>query len=102
MNVRNFIGIWAIGVTSTLLDSQPVFNLPSTNINITAALEPHLSPNAAIFLPDQADWVNASARWQGYAIPTYQAVVEVATEKDVQQTVNETADRAKVEERSDK
>jgi hypothetical protein len=93
MNALILIGIWVGGVASSILDIQPTGNIFSSNISITAALGPNLSPNAAIILPDQADWRNASARWQGYAIPTYQAVVEVATEKDIQQTVIGIADR---------
>jgi hypothetical protein len=93
MNVRYFISLLVIGVvsSSSLLDAE-FFVLPSSNININAVLGPQLSSNAAIILPGQDSWANASSRWQGYAIPTYQAVVEVSTEKDIQQTVSSTAD----------
>jgi hypothetical protein len=87
MNARYFISLLAVGVASSFLDAEFV-DLPSSNINITAVLGPQLSSNAAIVLPDQVYWANASARWQGYAIPTYQAVVEVSTENDIQQTVS--------------
>jgi hypothetical protein len=91
MNVRYFMSLLAVGVASSMLDAQSI-DLPASNINITALLGPQLSSNAAIVLPDKAYWANASARWQGYSIPTYQAVVEVSTEKDIQETVSATAD----------
>jgi hypothetical protein len=90
MNARYFISLLAVGVASSLLDAD-FTDLPSSYINITALLRPQLSSKAAIILPDQEYWANASARWQGYAIPTYQAVVEVSTEKDIQETVSSTA-----------
>jgi hypothetical protein len=90
MNARYFISFLAVGVVSSLWDAEFV-NIPTSNINITAVLGPQLSSTAEIVLPGQAYWANASARWQGYAIPTYQAVVEVSTEKDIQQTVSSTA-----------
>jgi hypothetical protein len=87
MKARYLTSLLAVEVASSLLGAEFV-DVPSPNINITAVLGQQLSSNAAIVLPGQPYWANASARWQGYAIPTYQAVVEVSTEKDIQQTVS--------------
>lgn len=46
-----------------------------------------LSPSASILLPDDAGFDNATLRWQAYAAPSFRAVVEVATESDIQNTV---------------
>ncbi|KAF2665772.1 FAD-binding domain-containing protein [Microthyrium microscopicum] len=86
MKIRYSISLLVAGVVSTLLDAE-FFSIPSPGTDITAFLGPRLSSNAAIILPNQPNWANASARWQGYSIPTYQAVVEVSTEKDIQQTI---------------
>ncbi|KAF2190320.1 FAD-binding domain-containing protein [Zopfia rhizophila CBS 207.26] len=46
-----------------------------------------LSPSASIFLPDDSGFENATLRWSAYSAPSFRAVVEVATEKDIQETV---------------
>jgi hypothetical protein len=84
----SIVGILAVSTASVLFKPQHTINIPTTNINLTAKLGPQLSHNAAIFVPDHVNWANASARWQGYAIPTYQSVVEVASEQDIQRTVS--------------
>ncbi|KAL2016663.1 hypothetical protein VTK56DRAFT_3207 [Thermocarpiscus australiensis] len=54
---------------------------------ISAALGPKLSAKAAIVLPGDSDFASLTARWREYEAPSIAAVVKVATESDVQQTV---------------
>lgn len=54
---------------------------------ITDILGPLLSPNASIYLPGTEGFVNGTARWSLLDQPNVTAVVKVATEADVQQTV---------------
>ncbi|PYH41618.1 putative FAD-dependent oxygenase [Aspergillus saccharolyticus JOP 1030-1] len=55
--------------------------------NITAELEPRLSPGARIILPNNTDFELATYRWSTFAQPRFTVVVEVATERDVEETV---------------
>lgn len=57
--------------------------------DIFSQLASELSPGASIILPDNPRFQTVHQRWQGYseAKPTYAAVVEVAVEDDVAQTV---------------
>ncbi|KAH8893450.1 FAD-binding domain-containing protein [Thozetella sp. PMI_491] len=55
--------------------------------NITDALGPLLSDNAKIYLPGSSGFVNGTTRWSALDQPTIAAVVKVATEGDVQQTI---------------
>jgi len=55
--------------------------------NITAGLGPLLSPHAAIYLPGSEGYINGSTRWSALDTTTVLAVVKVATEGDVQQTI---------------
>ena len=55
--------------------------------DILGELGPQLSPNAAIVLPNNTQFANLTERWAVYAPPTFQAVVEVAIDQDVQKTV---------------
>ncbi|KAK4113175.1 FAD-binding domain-containing protein [Canariomyces notabilis] len=54
---------------------------------IFSALASRLSPNASIILPGDPRMVSNHQRWQAYSAPTYAAVVEVAVEEDVKETV---------------
>lgn len=60
---------------------------PSDNA-IISILGPKLSPKAHIILPDDSGFVGATQRWAQYQPPSFRAVVEVATEGDVQETVS--------------
>jgi len=51
-------------------------------------LRPQLSPGASLVVPSDPLFADASMRWQAYLRPTYSAVVEVATEADVQAVVS--------------
>ncbi|KAK4121767.1 FAD-binding domain-containing protein [Parathielavia appendiculata] len=55
--------------------------------NPTSGLGPLLSPEASIVLPDDADFAKYTDRWRQWHAPDVAAVVRVATEADVQQTV---------------
>ena len=56
--------------------------------NISAQLFSGLSPGAKIFLPTDVDYVaEVTPRWTIYDGPTFRAVIEPATEKDVQTIV---------------
>ncbi|KAI0414784.1 hypothetical protein F5X98DRAFT_236985 [Xylaria grammica] len=57
------------------------------NVGILADLGPKLSPKAAIILPSDSDFANLTARWREYEAPSISAVVKVAAESDVQETV---------------
>ncbi|KAI0854095.1 hypothetical protein F5Y00DRAFT_222271 [Daldinia vernicosa] len=62
-------------------------SLISKSINLQADLGPRLSPSASIALPDDANFANLTSRWREWHAPTIAAVVQVATEGDVQQAV---------------
>jgi hypothetical protein len=58
-------------------------------IDILQELGPLLSPGASIIVPSASGWDNLTARASFPRInPSYLAVVEVATEEDVQLTVS--------------
>ena len=56
---------------------------------VLSELGPRLSPNASIILPDAAEFDAATTRWTEYQAPSFSAVVKVAIEKDVQETVSQ-------------
>jgi hypothetical protein len=59
--------------------------------DIVQELGPLLSPGASITIPSGPDWDNLIARGSFPRVhPSYLAVVEVATEEDVQVTVSPT------------
>jgi hypothetical protein len=55
---------------------------------ILSLLAPLLSPEASIALHDNADFAKLIDRWRVWHAPEVTAVVQVATEADVQQTVS--------------
>lgn len=55
--------------------------------NITNTLGPFLSPTAQIHLPGSAGFNTSTDRWQDFAPPSFAVVVQVASEKDVRETV---------------
>ncbi|KAI1822817.1 FAD-binding domain-containing protein [Xylaria intraflava] len=61
-------------------------------MGISAALGPKLSAKAAIVLPGDSDFARLTARLREYRAPGISAVVKVATESDVQQTVRYAAE----------
>ncbi|KAI1811582.1 hypothetical protein GGS20DRAFT_92611 [Poronia punctata] len=64
---------------------------PSCDISgiggILASLGPKLSAQAAIILPGDGEFDSLTSRWREYEAPCIAAVVQAATESDVQQTV---------------
>jgi hypothetical protein len=60
---------------------------PTAIANITNTLGPLLSPAAQIHLPGSAGFNTSTDRWQEYAPPSFAVVVQVATEADVQETI---------------
>jgi hypothetical protein len=58
------------------------------NVDIRATLAPKLSSDANIFLAGDIEFPTATARWSQYKAPGFTAVVEVATEGDVAETVS--------------
>jgi hypothetical protein len=88
MEALALFGTWAIGAFSSFTAQSFSRNLYSTTPNISAELGPQLSSSAVIVLPDDASWVNVTTRWQSYSIPSYRAVVEVVSERDIQETVS--------------
>jgi hypothetical protein len=87
MEVLPVFGTWAVGAASSLLgyNQHPIHLSP--RFDLSSELGRHLSPNAAIFLSTDPGWVNATLRWNAFSAPTYTALVEVSTEKDIQETV---------------
>lgn len=62
-------------------------SLPGQDPDISSGLGPLLSADASILLPGSGAFDNKTIRWQEFQSPTVRAVVVVATEQDVQQTV---------------
>lgn len=63
-------------------------NISNAHPNITTELGPSLSPGATINFPGSAEFQVATDRDNEQDPPTFSAVVEVATERDVQETVS--------------
>jgi hypothetical protein len=55
--------------------------------NIFSVLQAQLSPNASIILPGNPQIQTAATFWDAYSAPSFQAIVEVTNEEDVQNTV---------------
>lgn len=53
-----------------------------------AELNSHLSGDALVLLPGGEPFMQATTRWQRYHDPNITLVVDVANERDVQQTVS--------------
>lgn len=62
-------------------------SLLAGNLNFTADLGPKLSSEASILQPGDANFANLASRWREWHAPSIAAVVQAATEDDVQQTV---------------
>lgn len=76
-------------VQLNLAFSLALFNAVSgAYANITEELGPLLSPGAEIVFPGSAEFLAAIDRDNIQDPPTYKVVVEVATERDVQETVS--------------
>ncbi|KAI0503112.1 FAD-binding domain-containing protein [Xylaria bambusicola] len=54
---------------------------------IASELKPRLSPTAGIFGPGDEEFTGLISRWREYHAPTVAAVVQVATEGDIQEAV---------------
>lgn len=55
--------------------------------DINGSLAPLLSPEAAIWLPGTEGYAIATDRWTPRKNPSFDVVIDVATEEDVAQTV---------------
>ena len=75
--------------SSLLVGDKPDFTyfFPRNQASISKELGPQLSKGAGIYLPHDASFNILTDRWQRYKDPTISAVVEVATESDIQKTV---------------
>jgi hypothetical protein len=78
--------VWLLGALSALCSDNSTTVLVKSKI--TAELGARLSTGAAIFLPTDSGWGNATIRWKTNAAPNYGALVEVASESDIQVTVS--------------
>lgn len=65
-----------------------VYAVFGAHANITEELGPLLSPSAEIVFPGSAEFLAAIDRDNRQDPPTYKVVIEVATERDVQETVS--------------
>jgi hypothetical protein len=87
MEILPVFGAWFVGMVSSVLRYDQTPMLFSPELNISAELGERLSPNAAIFRATDPGWSKAILRWNAFSPPTYTALVEVATEEDIQETV---------------
>jgi hypothetical protein len=72
----------------TFIDTSTVqYNKSPQIAAIESTLGPHLSSKAQIHLPGSAGFNTSTDRWNSYITPTFAVVVEVATEADVQATI---------------
>ncbi|KAI1124475.1 hypothetical protein F5Y10DRAFT_249357 [Nemania abortiva] len=76
-NILSTVPVLATGLQTAMADNTSIFN----------DLIPLLSPQATVALRDSLDYANLTSRWREWHAPDIAAVVEVATEEDVQQTV---------------
>ncbi|KAK4194682.1 hypothetical protein QBC40DRAFT_290294 [Triangularia verruculosa] len=60
---------------------------PPIPSDILDKLSPKLSPSAKIIFPSSPLWSNASQRWNELSRPTYSAIIEVSTERDISESV---------------
>ncbi|CAI6270044.1 unnamed protein product [Periconia digitata] len=63
------------------------FSLSRRASNIRQELGPKLSKDAVIIDAESGDMAAATKRWQVFASPSFSAVVEVATENDIVETI---------------
>ncbi|KAI1151267.1 hypothetical protein F4825DRAFT_423542 [Nemania diffusa] len=59
----------------------------ANNISALTELRPLLSPDATVVLRDDSNFASLTSRWREWHAPEIAAVVEVVTEKDVQEVV---------------
>ncbi len=84
--VATVFAILAVIAALTLRSFEIGYSHDSSRIR--SELGPRLSHSASIILPHSADFAAATIRWTEYQAPTFSAVVEVASERDVQETVS--------------
>ena len=56
--------------------------------HIATELKPRLSPGAAVTLPSDEEFRRLVSRWREWHAPSVAAVVQVATEGDIQEAVS--------------
>jgi hypothetical protein len=82
-----FISTCILAASVTAIPTRPDAgrNLISafTKHDIGSTLGPQLSEGAAIYTKSDSHFSSESARWTAYSAPTFQVVVEVATEEDI-------------------
>jgi hypothetical protein len=69
------------------LSSKPILHRRFETSQIRSELGPLLSPGAVIVDADGGNLTEATQRWQQFASPSFNAVVQVATENDIIVTV---------------
>ncbi|KAK2589605.1 hypothetical protein QQS21_012714 [Conoideocrella luteorostrata] len=57
------------------------------SLQIAAELKPRLSPGVNVVVPGDKEFLGLVSRWREYHAPTVAALVQVATERDIQETV---------------
>jgi hypothetical protein len=87
-----FSGLVGVFSLFNFLSPVPVLasnfeTIMAANTSALAELRPLLSPEASIFTPCSSEFTGLISRWREYLAPSIAAVVQVATEKDVQQVV---------------
>lgn len=84
----SFLAAAVTAVPTTLNATQyPIVGFGERDIG--SALCPQLSSEAAIYTKSDPLFYNESLRWSAYSAPTFQAVVEVATEADIVASVSD-------------
>lgn len=80
------LSVWSLAHS---IDTAAGVDLPLSRrlSNIRGELGPKLSEDAVIIDAESGDMAAATKRWQLFASPSFQAVVQVAIENDIVETV---------------
>ncbi|KAH7324814.1 hypothetical protein B0I35DRAFT_348933 [Stachybotrys elegans] len=57
------------------------------SLKLTDDLKPHLSAKAKVYIPSDEEFPALVSRWREYHAPTVAALVQVETEKDIQESI---------------
>ncbi|OQN99435.1 hypothetical protein B0A48_14412 [Cryoendolithus antarcticus] len=79
-------GLLAASLCVPVAAAPPFFN-PFMRHNLAATLGPQLSSGAALYTKSNSDFAKHDERWTQWNAPTFSAVVEPASEKDIVATI---------------
>lgn len=72
-------------LAACVVTAQAFLNMSDSSFKL---LKSSLSQLAEVYLPGSEEFGNATVRWGAGQTPHYDMIVKVATEEDVQETVN--------------